>query len=65
MDMTSPNPDPREKEWAHDMAATARAVDHAAPDLAAAYWSMYQELIEQGFDEKQAIELLTEFEVNL
>lgn len=57
--------EPPERAVGHRMSTVARGVEHAAPELASAYATLFEELTERGFSEEQAIELLRDFEVNV
>lgn len=52
-----------ESDLAEFLSLVAMATQEAAPQLAEAHWTLFEELTEQGFSEEQAIELMREFSV--
>lgn len=57
--------EPPEREIGHQMTTVARGVEHAAPELAAAYATLFEELTERGFTDEQAMDLIRDFEVTV
>lgn len=54
-----------EDEAAEMMSELSGGLERAAPDIAQSYRTFYEELVEQGFSEEQAMTLLTSLDMGL